>query len=125
MVFVHKWLFGLGALLGFTGVAAGAFGAHALKNKLTQEMFTVFEAGVRYQMYHALAILIVALLAALIPSSLLNAAGWLFFAGTLIFSGSLYLLVLTGVRSFGMATPLGGVILLLGWLTLILKAFRL
>jgi len=119
----QKYLFSLGALLGFIAVAAGAFGAHALKNRLTQDMLSIFEVGVRYQMYHALAIVFVMGMSLLLPSSLTLLSGWFFFFGTLIFSGSLYLLALTGIRSFGAITPIGGVILLLGWLFLVLAPF--
>ncbi len=109
-----KILLSLGALLGFIAVAAGAFGAHALKSRLSQDMLSVFEVGVRYQMYHALAILLAALLTA-------STAGWFFLGGTVLFSGSLYLLALTGIKTFGMITPIGGVILLIGWGILFFK----
>lgn len=112
----NKWLLCFGALLGLIGVAAGAFGAHALKNKLNQEMLAVFEVGVRYQMYHALAVLLTAYMGMLL-------SGWFFVGGTVVFSGSLYLLALTGVRLFGAITPFGGLILLLGWLCLFLSPF--
>ena len=118
-----KWLFSLGALLGFIAVVAGAFVAHAQKNRLTQVMLSVYEVGIRYQMYHALAILLVVGISTLMPSLLTSLSGWLFFIGTLIFSGSLYLLALTGIRSFGAITPIGGLILLIGWLCLVLSPF--
>lgn len=118
-----KWLFCIGAFLGFTAVAAGAFGAHALKNKLSQEMLSVFEVGARYHMYHAFAILLVAIFMLLMPNLLLSFSGWLLFAGTVVFSGSLYLLALSGVRIFGAITPIGGLILMLGWLCLFLSPF--
>lgn len=105
----------LGALSGFLAVAFGAFGAHGLRERLTPEMLSVFEIGVRYQMYHALALVGVALAAERWPSGSLQAAGWCFVAGTLIFSGSLYVLTLTGQRWLGAVTPLGGVAFLAGW----------
>src|ERR1051326_4505970 len=92
----------LGGLLGFLGVAFGAFGAHALRTRLTPDMLAVFESGVRYQMYHAFAILIVAAaMGRLGDARLLVIAGWLFFFGVMLFSGSLYALTLTGVRTLG------------------------
>src|SRR3954468_8230022 len=109
----------VGAILGFLGVTFGAFGAHALKSRLSTDMLAVFETGVRYQMYHAFAILIVA--AAIGHSgkaSLLVIAGWLFLAGILLFSGSLYALALTGVGILGAVTPLGGLLFLAGWASL-------
>jgi uncharacterized membrane protein YgdD (TMEM256/DUF423 family) len=106
----------LGALLAFAGVGAGAFGAHALRARLPPDLLAVFETAVRYQMYHALGLIGVSLLLARWPSGQLSWAGWLFVAGTAIFSGSLYLLALTGVRWWGAVTPLGGVCFLLGWL---------
>ena len=115
----------LGALAGFVGVALGAFGAHGLRTRLSGEMLTVFETGVRYQMYHALAILIVALAAARLDGWLIRAAGWLFTAGIVLFSGSLYALALSGVTVLGAVTPLGGLAFLAGWAALVIASLRL
>jgi len=113
----------VGAVLGFLGVALGAFGAHALRSRLSPEMLAVFETGVRYQMYHAFAVLIVAAAIGHIGNArLLAIAGWLFFAGILLFSGSLYALALTGVGIFGAVTPIGGLLFLVGWACLALFA---
>jgi uncharacterized membrane protein YgdD (TMEM256/DUF423 family) len=112
----------LGAAFGFLGVAAGAFGAHALRGRVPADMLAVFETGARYEMYHALALLAVALAAARAPSGALRAAGWLFAAGIVVFSGSLYLLALTGIRVLGAITPLGGLCFLAGWVALLLAA---
>lgn len=115
----------LGAISAFLGVALGAFGAHGLRSRVAPEMLAVFETGVRYQMYHALALLIVGVVASrvAIPPTVM-AAGWLFVVGTLLFSGSLYLLALTGTRWWGAVTPIGGVAFLAGWLLLIVAALR-
>src|SRR5215216_3249983 len=98
----------VGALAGFIGVGFGAFGAHALRSRLSQDMLAVFETGVRYQMYHAFAVLIVALATARLDGWLIRAAGWSFTTGIVLFSGSLYALALTGVTMLGAITPLGG-----------------
>jgi uncharacterized membrane protein YgdD (TMEM256/DUF423 family) len=108
----------LGALCAFLAVAAGAFGTHALRDTLSQESLTIFETAARYQMYHALALLAVACVASRWPGSAVQAAGWLFAAGIVVFSGSLYLLALTSTRWLGAVTPLGGLALLAGWLAL-------
>ena len=105
----------LGALAGFIGVALGAFGAHGLRTRLSAEMLAVFETGVRYQMYHALAILIVALAAARLDGWLIRSAGWLFTVGIVLFSGSLYALALSGITILGAVTPIGGLAFLAGW----------
>jgi uncharacterized membrane protein YgdD (TMEM256/DUF423 family) len=97
-------------------VAAGAFGAHGLRGSLAPDRLEIFETAVRYQLVHALALLAVEVLGA-------PRAGWAFLAGTLVFSGSLYLLVLTGQRWFGAVTPIGGVLLLVGWALLALAAY--
>ena len=102
----------LGAGFMFLAVGLGAFGAHALKAKLAPDMLVIFETGVRYQVYHALALLLLASLRG--PSK----AAWCFTAGIALFSGSLYLLALTGVRKWGAVTPIGGVLFLIGWLIL-------
>jgi uncharacterized membrane protein YgdD (TMEM256/DUF423 family) len=112
----------IGALAGFTGVGLGAFGAHALRTRLSPEMLTVFETGVRYQMYHALAILLVGLILARMGGWMVSAAGWFFTAGIVLFSGSLYVLAWTGLTVLGAVTPLGGVAFLLGWACLALVA---
>jgi uncharacterized membrane protein YgdD (TMEM256/DUF423 family) len=114
----------LGALSALVAVAAGAFGAHALRNRLAPDTLSVFEVGARYQMYHALALLAVAWVVARWPSGVAVTAGWLFVAGTVIFSGSLYLLSLTGQRWLGAVTPLGGLAFILGWAALAWAALR-
>ncbi|HEX5705946.1 MAG TPA: DUF423 domain-containing protein [Pyrinomonadaceae bacterium] len=121
---MERTFFILGAASAFVGVAAGAFGAHGLKSRLDADMLAVFETGVRYQMYHALALLASAWAAARWPGTLANASGWLFVAGTLIFSGSLYVLSLTGARWLGAITPIGGLAFLAGWACLALAALR-
>lgn len=114
-----------GAILGGLGVAIGAFGAHALKATLEASQRTdTFETAVRYQFYHALALLFIGLLLFRIDSKLLHYAGQLMLAGTIIFSGSLYILCLSGVRWLGAVTPLGGVLMIAGWLLLIVCFFK-
>jgi uncharacterized membrane protein YgdD (TMEM256/DUF423 family) len=118
-------LFGtLGALSGFCAVGAGAFGAHALRTRLAPDLLAVFETGARYQMVHALALLLVAVIHAQRPDPLARAAGWLFTAGTVLFAGSLVALALTGVRALGAVTPVGGIAFLAGWLCLALVFVR-
>ena len=112
----------IGALAGAAGVALGAFGAHGLRGRLSPEMLVVFETGVRYHVYHALALLAVAALMVRIDGRLITAAGWLFTAGIFLFSGSLYLLALTGVTVLGAVTPVGGLAFLLGWACLAIAA---
>lgn len=107
-----------GAVFGFLAVAGGAFGSHALKNRLSSDMLQVFEVGVRYQMYHALALVLTGFILTRFQSPALNWAGGLFTAGVLIFSGTLYVLSLTGLRWLGAVTPVGGTALLIGWLCL-------
>jgi len=112
----------VGALAGFIGVAFGAFGAHALRGRLSPDMLAVFETGVRYQMYHAFAVLIVALAAGRFDGWIIRAAGWSFTIGIVLFSGSLYALALTGVTRLGAITPLGGLAFLAGWALLLVLA---
>ena len=112
----------LGSVSAFIGVALGAFAAHGLKGKLTPEMFAVFEVGVRYQMYHALGLLAVAVAAGRWP--VVSTVGWLFVFGTIVFSGSLYLLAMGGPRWLGAITPNGGLAFLAGWLLLALIVWR-
>jgi uncharacterized membrane protein YgdD (TMEM256/DUF423 family) len=118
------WLL-LSALAGFTGVALGAFAAHGLKNRLSPEYLAVFQTGSHYQLIHALALFGVALLALQAPGRLVNLAGGCFALGILLFSGSLYLLSLSGIGGLGIITPFGGLAFLAGWLCLGLAAWRL
>ena len=123
---VHRTFLAIAALFGLLAVAAGAFGAHALESRLSPDRLAVFETAARYQMYHALALFGVGLAGGALPGAqaLANAAGWAFVLGTLVFSGSLYLLALGGPRWLGAITPLGGLGLLAGWLLLGLAALR-
>ncbi len=114
----------LGALSAGLGVAAGAFGAHALRARVEPRLLEVFETGARYQMYHALALVAVGLVAARWSAPLLSASGWLFVAGTVLFSGSLYAMTFTGIRALGAITPLGGVCFIAGWICLAVVALR-
>ena len=123
MISMQTIFFLLGALSGALAVGLGAFGAHGLKNRLSAARLENYETAARYQMYHALALLAAFFAARQWPSSSLPAlAGWLFVAGTLLFSGSLYLLALTDERRWGMVTPLGGVAFIAGWICLALSA---
>jgi uncharacterized membrane protein YgdD (TMEM256/DUF423 family) len=121
---VERLFFGLGAASAFIAVALGAFAAHGLKARLGADLLATFETGVRYQMFHALALLAVAWAYTRWPGALVLASGWLFVAGTLLFSGSLYALALTGVRGLGIITPFGGLAFLAGWLCLAWTAIR-
>lgn len=114
----------LGAVSALVAVAAGAFGAHALRARLDPALLIVFETGARYQMFHALALIAVAWAGTRWPGRMVSLAGWCFVAGTVLFSGSLYALALTGHRAFGAITPLGGVAFLAGWLSLALTPTR-
>lgn len=116
------WLI-LAAISGFIAVAAGAFGAHALEGKVGERELAAFETGARYQMYHALALIGVAWLAHQFPSGAVTVTGWAFVVGTLLFSGSLYQLGITGSRSLVLLTPLGGLAFLIGWGALVMAAF--
>lgn len=115
----------LAALFGFTGVGLGAFAAHGLKGQLSAEYLAVFQAGVHYQMLHALALLGLAALWQRLGGRLLTAAGVCFCVGILLFSGSLYALTLSGISALGMITPVGGLTFLAGWFCLGLAAWRL
>jgi uncharacterized membrane protein YgdD (TMEM256/DUF423 family) len=120
---VDKTFLLIGSVAGFLAVLLGAFGAHGLRTRLSPEMMAVFETGVRYHMYHALAILAVGLIVPAMGGWLIRTAGWSFAAGIVLFSGSLYALALTGVTTLGAITPLGGLAFLLGWAFLIFAAF--
>lgn len=119
-----RLFFALGALSGALAVVGGAFGAHALKARLDADLLAVFETGARYQMLHALALLATAWASTRWPGRATLAAGWLFVAGTVLFSGSLALLALTGVRALGAITPFGGLAFVAGWLALAWAALR-
>jgi len=112
----------LGALSAFIGVAAGAFGAHALRGSVEPGLLTVFETGARYQLVHALALVAVDLVAPRVRPGFAATAGWLFVTGTVLFSGSLYAMTLTGVRAWGAVTPFGGLCFLAGWATVAIAA---
>ncbi len=105
-----------GAFQGFLSVAFGAFGAHALKTRFDEYSMGVFRTGVEYQFYHAFALLVVGILLLKADEKLLQYSGWSFLIGTVIFSGSLYLLAFTGVKTWGAVTPIGGTLFLAGWL---------
>jgi uncharacterized membrane protein YgdD (TMEM256/DUF423 family) len=121
---MERVFFLLGCISGFVAVAAGAFGAHGLRSRLAPDLLAIFETAARYQMYHALALLAVAWAATRWPGTLSGWAGWLFVVGTVIFSGSLYALALTGLRWLGAITPIGGLCFLGGWLCLALTVRR-
>lgn len=112
-----------GALSALIAVAAGAFGAHGLKGRISSEMLQVFETAARYQMYHALGLLACAWLATRWPEPLAHVAGWAFIVGTLLFSVSLYLLALGGPRWLGAITPLGGLAFITGWACIVWLAW--
>ena len=115
----------LGALNAFLSVLFGAFGAHALKTRLSVEMMSVYHTGNQYHFYHALGLLLVGVIATQLPeSALLRSSGWLMQAGIVLFSGSLYVLAISGVRWLGAITPIGGLAFLTAWLLLAMAVWR-
>ena len=121
---MERVFFRLGAVLAFLAVAAGAFGAHAVRPRLSPDLLDVFETAARYHFFHALGLIVAGFTAARWPGTAVHLAGWLFLAGIILFSGSLYLLSLTGVRWLGAITPLGGLAFLAGWLCLAWAGWR-
>ena len=115
---MDRVFFATGCVSAVVAVALGAFGAHGLRARLGPDLLATFEIGVRYQMYHALALLAVGLALSRWPSSAGVLAGWLFVAGTLVFSGSLYVLALSNLRWLGAITPIGGAAFIVGWIVL-------
>ncbi len=111
----YRTIGAIGAVFAFLGVALGAFGAHGLRGRVPAASLATFETAARYQMYHALGLILLSVAAASLAGFRVRLAGWAFTVGILLFSGSLYLLVLTGHRWLGAVTPLGGVAFLVGW----------
>lgn len=121
---MQRLFFAIGAVSAAIAVLLGSFAAHALKGRLAPEQLAVFETGVRYQLAHALGLLAVAWAVERFPGDAARWGGWLLLAGTVLFSGSLYLLTLTGVRWLGLVTPFGGVAFVVGWVLLAMAALR-
>ena len=121
---MHRLFLAFGSGFALIAVITGAFAAHALKSRLSPDMFQVFEVAVRYQTYHALGLIAVAWASTQWSSQLITASGWLFVAGIVIFSGSLYILSLTGVRWLGAITPIGGAAFIIGWACLLWSAIK-
>ena len=127
---MHKTFLSLGALFGGIAVALGAFGAHSLKNIVSSDVVSVFQTGVQYQMYHTLALLVVAIVYERLPNQWIRWSGYLFSFGILLFSGSLYLITAlkaeeTSIPVFiGAVTPVGGLLFILGWLSLLIGIFK-
>ena len=126
MVSMAKLFITIGSLSGMLAVCFGAFGAHALRERLDDYLMGVFETAVQYHFYHALALLAVGVIALNQPqTAMLKSAGWLFLTGTVIFSGSLYILALTGTKWLGAITPLGGLAFIAGWACLAAAGWKL
>ena len=121
---MDRFFFALGSVSAFIGVALGAFAAHAFRGRVDADLLVIFETGVRYQMYHAFALLAVSWASTRWPGKIVNVSGWLFVAGTIIFCGSLYGLSLSGARWLGAITPIGGLALLAGWGCLVCAVWR-
>ena len=115
----------LGACNGFLTVALGAFGAHALRDRIATDLYAAFQTGVHYHGLHSLALLCTGLLALHYPSPWIKRGGWLLLLGMLLFSVSLYLLTITGIRMFGIITPFGGIVLLMAWLSLVIAIWNI
>lgn len=121
---MKRFVLSASGLLGFLGVVLGAAGAHALRGTLSEKDLGIFETAVRYQLLHALALLTLVLLMEKMPGKLLEVAGVLWVSGIVIFSGSLYLIIFSGVRSFGAVAPIGGLCLMAGWVCVFIAGLR-
>jgi uncharacterized membrane protein YgdD (TMEM256/DUF423 family) len=114
----------LGALNGFIAVALGAFGAHGLEGKIPDKYLETWQTAVQYQMFHAVGLLVIGILAGKISSPLINWSGWLMLIGIILFSGSLFVLSVTQIKVLGAITPLGGVSFLVAWVLMIIAAYK-
>ncbi|MGE7761942.1 DUF423 domain-containing protein [Peribacillus sp. NPDC097895] len=114
----------LGALNGFIAVALGAFGAHGLEGKIPDKYLETWQTAVQYQMFHAVGLLVIGLLAGKLSSPLINWSGWLMLIGIILFSGSLFVLSVTQIKVLGAITPLGGVSFLVAWVLMIIAAYK-
>ncbi|QDG51649.1 DUF423 domain-containing protein [Persicimonas caeni] len=120
-----KLFVAMGSLLGLLGVAAGAFGAHALEARLDADMLAVWETAAKYQMYHALALFGAAWLVGQTQTTWATVAGWAFLGGVVVFSGTLYVLALSGIKWLGAITPIGGTAMIVGWFCCFMAALKL
>lgn len=115
----------IAAISGLLAVMIGAFGAHGLKGRITTDLMAIFQTGVQYHFYHALALLLVGIMMLQFPQvTLLKLSGWLLVAGMVIFSGSLYVMALTDIKWLGAITPIGGVAFIVGWLTMAIAIYN-
>jgi uncharacterized membrane protein YgdD (TMEM256/DUF423 family) len=122
---MFKLFLALGSVNAFLAIALGAFGAHGLKNKLTADMLAVYQTGVQYHMYHALALILIALVSDKVgTASYVQWSGWLMIIGIVLFSGALYTLSISGVKTLGAVAPLGGLAFLAGWLLLLFAVWK-
>jgi len=121
---MNKTFLIIGAVLMAFGVGLGAFGAHALKQKLSVEMMAVYKTAVEYNFYHALGLILIGILYQLYPSKMVMASGWVVFLGVILFSGSLYFLSITGIKWIGAITPIGGVAFIAGWVLLVIGIIK-
>lgn len=122
---MFKLFASVGSINALIAVMLGAFGAHALKSRLTSEMMEIFQTAVQYHFYHALGLLAVGIIAVHLPeSNWLKASGWLMLAGIVIFSGSLYILSITGIKWLGAITPIGGTAFILAWILLTVAVLK-
>jgi uncharacterized membrane protein YgdD (TMEM256/DUF423 family) len=119
-----KFFLILGSINAMLAVLLGAFAAHGLKNKLSEQLLTSFQTGVQYHFYHALGLIIVGLVATQLSGVGIKLSGWLMFTGIILFSGSLYVLAITGIRQLGMITPVGGICFILAWAVLAITVFK-
>ncbi len=124
MIIAQKAFLVAGILLALLAVACGAFGSHFLRHRLSADSLNIYEIAVRYQMYHALALMAVAWACGVFSDTLVFLSGWILLAGIVIFSGSLYFYLFTSMRLFGMITPIGGTVLLLGWLSFLIGVIK-
>jgi uncharacterized membrane protein YgdD (TMEM256/DUF423 family) len=121
---MERGFFAAGSISGLLGVLCGAFGAHALRGHLSSDALAVYETGVRYQLFHAMGLFAASWAAVRWPGRAVRTAGWLFIVGTLLFSGSLYALAMTGQRTLGAITPFGGVCWAIAWICLLIASSR-
>ena len=114
----------IGCINALIAVMLGAFGAHGLKNQLTEQLLASFQTGVQYHFYHAMGLIAIGLIAVHVSGIGIKISGWLMLAGTILFSGSLYVLAITGIRQLGMITPVGGICFIMAWAVLAITVFR-